>query len=217
MLADERLAALRHAGRRADLSDRREHARQRAAIDDHGRMPSAPSLRRAAFGPSWTTTRSGRARRSSRHPASGTCRPSAASATSGGNRQKVETPTTRSPRPSANSVSVMLGDVETMRAGIAAAGPRRCHDEQRVATTHGRRSRRQQPSPDARRAGIARHAATMRAVDPSRTALHRASRYQARENRLPVLPVTSRSEPLTPASCSSLRPNSHNRSDRRLT
>src|SRR5256885_9797942 len=33
--------------------------------------------------------------------------------------------------------------------------------------------------------------------------------YHARENRLPALPVASRSEPLTPASCSSLRANSH--------
>ena len=41
--------------------------------------------------------------------------------------------------------------------------------------------------------------------------------YQAREKRLPALPVTSRSDPLTPASCSSLRPNSQSRSDRRLT
>ena len=44
-----------------------------------------------------------------------------------------------------------------------------------------------------------------------------SGRYQAREKRLPVLPVTSRSEPLTPASFSSLRPNSHSRSDRRFT
>ena len=41
-------------------------------------------------------------------------------AASGGNRQNVETPTTRSPRPSAKSVSVMLGEVETMRTGLAA-------------------------------------------------------------------------------------------------
>ena len=36
-----------------------------------------------------------------------------------------------------------------------------------------------------------------------------AARHHAREKRLPVLPVTARSDPLTPASCSSLRPNSH--------
>lgn len=41
-------------------------------------------------------------------------------------------------------------------------------------------------------------------------------RYQARENRLPALPVTSRSDPLTPASCSSLRPNSQSRSESRF-
>jgi hypothetical protein len=41
--------------------------------------------------------------------------------------------------------------------------------------------------------------------------------YHARENRLPAFPVTSRSEALTPASCSSLRPNSHNRSESRFT
>ena len=41
-------------------------------------------------------------------------------------------------------------------------------------------------------------------------------RYQARDQRLPVLPVSARSEPLTPAACSSLRPISHNRSDRRF-
>src|SRR6266511_2640501 len=41
--------------------------------------------------------------------------------------------------------------------------------------------------------------------------------YQAREKRLPALPVASRSEALTPASCSSLRPNSHSRSDKRFT
>jgi hypothetical protein len=37
--------------------------------------------------------------------------------TSGGNLQYVETPTTWFPNPSAKSVSVMLGDVDTMRAG----------------------------------------------------------------------------------------------------
>ena len=41
--------------------------------------------------------------------------------------------------------------------------------------------------------------------------------YHARENRLPALPVSARNEPLTPASCSSLRPNSHNRSESRFT
>ena len=41
-------------------------------------------------------------------------------------------------------------------------------------------------------------------------------RHQARDKRLPVLPVTARSDPLTPASCSSFRPKIHSRSDRRL-
>ena len=41
--------------------------------------------------------------------------------------------------------------------------------------------------------------------------------YHAREKRLPVFPVTLRSEPLTPASCSSFRANSHRRSESRFT
>src|SRR5262245_27506395 len=41
--------------------------------------------------------------------------------TSRGNLQYVETPTTWFPSPSANSVSVMLGEVETMRAGAGKA------------------------------------------------------------------------------------------------
>lgn len=41
--------------------------------------------------------------------------------------------------------------------------------------------------------------------------------YHAREKRLPALPVSARSEPLRPASCSSFRPNSHNRSESRFT
>ena len=45
---------------------------------------------------------------------------------------------------------------------------------------------------------------------------NRCPRYHARDQRLPVLPVSARSEPLTPAACSSLRPISHNRSDRRF-
>ena len=41
--------------------------------------------------------------------------------------------------------------------------------------------------------------------------------YQAREKRLPAFPVTSRSDPLTPASCSSFRPKSQSTSDNLLT
>src|SRR5882672_8203011 len=40
--------------------------------------------------------------------------------------------------------------------------------------------------------------------------------HQAREKRLPALPVAARREPVTPASCSRLRPNNHNRSERRF-
>ncbi len=40
--------------------------------------------------------------------------------------------------------------------------------------------------------------------------------HHARDQRLPDLPVSARSDPPMPASCSSLRPNSHNRSDSRL-
>jgi hypothetical protein len=78
------------------------------------------SFRSMPLDTSWTTTRSGRNPAIS--SASGLRKvPTFGSfAASGGNRQNVDTPTTRSPRPSANSVSVMLGEVETMRAGFAA-------------------------------------------------------------------------------------------------
>jgi hypothetical protein len=44
----------------------------------------------------------------------------------------------------------------------------------------------------------------------------RDSSYQARDQRGPVLALASRNEPLTPASSSSLRPNSHSKSESRL-
>src|SRR5687767_13413488 len=84
-------------------------------------MPSADSCCGTACGPAWTTTSCGRSCAISsvsgfmKLPTFGSRR------TASGYRQKDETPTTRSPRPSANTISVMLGEVETIRAGPAAS------------------------------------------------------------------------------------------------
>ena len=70
---------------RADLPDRREHARQRAAIDDGGRGCRAPpAASRPCAGRRGRTRDPARAARSSRRQASGRCRPSAAAATACG-------------------------------------------------------------------------------------------------------------------------------------
>ena len=59
-------------------------------------------------------------------------------AASGGNLQYSVTPTTRSPRPSANKVSVMPGAVETIRRGKPDAA---CKDDN-AAAADAKRSRR---------------------------------------------------------------------------
>jgi hypothetical protein len=143
---------------------------------------SLSSCAATLFGPVCTNTRSGSSLAITSASGSRNVPTRAMRATAGGNRQYVDTPTMRSPSPSANSVSVMLGDVDTIRAGI----------------------------PDGWAAGAV--ATPM----VSRTRAARRKDHQAREKRLPVLPVASRSDPLTPASCSILRPNSHRRSDRRF-
>ena len=153
-------------------------------FDRRGLDPERCELRAVEFGPVWTKTRSGFSRAMISASGFRNVPTFGSFATAAGNRQKVETPTTRSPSPSANSVSVMLGEVDTMRAGADDCPWRPAPQATSASATRScsRRAHLRAPADDA---------------------------HHAREKRLPVLPVASRSEPLTPASCSSLRPNSH--------
>ncbi len=97
-------------------------------------MRSADNRCSIPLGPAWITTRSGRSRAMSSASGRRNVPIFGKVPAASGNRQNVDTPTTRSPSPSAKSASVMLGDVETMR--VAGAAPSVVHHKHAMRTVN---------------------------------------------------------------------------------